>query len=222
MPSGSLSVSIVARVFVHQVPFTNRATLSRIAPQSRPNKRTAVPPKSKEFHVASREILSPILSGLGFSRPRTVGFGGWVRDQGPNWLVLWLQLSTTNYGDRPEGYSFTVALQLGEEPYAGGGQSVGNRLYELLTEDERAELVSIHNAVMEKVSANPSVLMLPFMMPSYRARYLAEQEPRETPFGPNDDPWFRYTDAHDVRRWLDFIGRVLPGAIERFTASGAG
>jgi hypothetical protein len=131
---------------------------------------------------------------------------------------MWLQLSMANYGDKPEGNGFTLELQLGEEPVAGKGSGPGSRLYGLLTDKERLDHLAIHNRIMAKVAPNP-VLMQLSMLPRDRAAYLPEQQPRANPFGPNDDPWFRYTDAGDIRLWLDFIGRVLPGAIARFVDS---
>lgn len=175
-----------------------------------------MPPKSKEFHRLVREVIAPVLAGLAFSRPRGVGLGGWVREQDGRWLVLWTQLGKWNYGADPEGYTFTVELQLDQQPLAGlGGPRA--RLYELLTDQERLEHLTIHNEVVAKTGPNPEFLEL--LLTHERGQHLAEFQPRTAPFGPYDDPWFRYTDVDDVRRWLEFVGRVLPGAIARFAAT---
>ena len=97
-----------------------------------------MPPTSKEFQRLVREIVAPALSAVGFSRPRGVGMGGWVRPEGSSWSVVWVQLSRSNYGDTPEGYLFTVEVQLGDKPIAGTAVSRA-RLYELLTPAEREE-----------------------------------------------------------------------------------
>jgi hypothetical protein len=176
-----------------------------------------VPPKSKEFQQLVREILSPSLAALGFTRPRDVGFGGWRRPEGPGWLIVWTQLSRGNYGDASEGYKFIVELQLGAATHAGSGDPRA-RLYELLTDDQRADVLRVHNEVIVKTRPDPAMLGL--LKPAWvRADYLASFQRRSTPFPSMDDVWFRYTDVDDVRRWLGFIASVLPEAIDRFVAS---
>jgi hypothetical protein len=176
----------------------------------------AMPPKSREFHQIEREVLAPMLAEMGFSRPRGVGLGGWVRKEGSNWLVVWTQLGKWNSGDGPEGNTFTVEFQLDNEPRAGlGGRRA--RLYELLTDSERAEYLAIHNDVVAKAKPDPD--MLAIFKTGDREWYLSTFKPRSTPFGPNEDPWFRYTDSGDARRWLVFVGAVLSGASDRFLAT---
>jgi hypothetical protein len=173
------------------------------------------PPKATEFRRLVRDVLAPVLADLGFSRPPGVGLGGWTRPQDGKWLVIWTQLSRSNIGDDPEGFRFTAELQLGDEPVAGG---VGprTRLWNLLDEEERAEHLGIHNEVIRKARPNPDLLAL--MEGSRKRAYLAEFAPREVPFDARADVWFRYTDELDARRWLEFIGRVLPAVIDRFLA----
>ena len=171
-----------------------------------------MPPKAKEFQRIVREILDPAMRGAGFSRPSSVGLGGWSRKHGDCWLVAWTQLSRGNYGDTSEGYQFIVECQVGTEPIAGSGVARA-RLYELLTDDERIEHLRIHNDVIVKTSPNPRWLT------GDGNWYVARFQPRPTPFEPFEDVWFTYTDEDDVRRWLTFVAEVLPEAIDRFAAS---
>ena len=175
-----------------------------------------MPPTSKEFQRLVREIVAPALAAVGFSRPRGVGLGGWVRAEGNSWSVVWVQLSRANYGDTPEGYLFTVEVQLGEEPIAGSARSRA-RLYGLLTDAERDEHLQIHNVVAGKARPRPAMLGDPTT--GDMDWYLSAFRPRTEPFDQILDVWFRYTDEEDARRWLDFVARVLPGAVDRFVAA---
>lgn len=174
------------------------------------------PPRATEFRRLVGDALAPKLADLGFSRPPGVGLGGWTRPQDGKWLVIWTQLSRSNIGDDPEGFRFTVELQLGDEPVAGG---VGPRarLWTLLDDGERAAHLGIHNKVIRKARPNPGLLAR--MEGSRKTAYLAEFKPRDAPFDARADMWFRYTDELDARRWLEFIGHVLPAVIDRFLAA---
>lgn len=172
-----------------------------------------MPPKSKQFQALVREILAPAMKDLGFSRPRTVGLRGWARPSGSSWLVAWAQLNRWNYGDDPEGYSFTFEMQLGDEPVAGLGEK-RERLYHLLSDAEQRRFVEIHNGVIAKVEPNPELQAA--MSPTEWAVHFEDLRPRDTLFSRLDDPWLRYTDEVDLRTWLGFVANVLPGAIHRF------
>lgn len=175
-----------------------------------------MPPTSKEFQRLVREIVAPALAAVGFSRPRGVGLGGWVRAERSSWSVVWVQLSRSNYGDTPEGYIFTVEVQLGEQPIAGTAPDRA-RLYGLVTAAEREEHLAIHNAVAGKARPRPEMVGDPTT--GNMDWYLSAFRPRTEPFDPILDVWFRYTDEADARRWLEFVARVLPGAIDRFVAA---
>lgn len=175
-----------------------------------------MPPKAKDFQRIVREVLAPTLADQGFARPRGVGLGGWVRPEQQGWLVIWTQPSRSNYGDSPEGYTFTVELQLGRQPIAGAGATRA-RLYGLLTDAERAEHLAIRNDIVRKTRPHPHMLG---PATGGMGWYLDEFRPRSAPFDRSTDVWFRYTDEDDARRWLGFVARVLPGAIERFIATG--
>ena len=171
-----------------------------------------MPPKSKEFHRIAREMLAPVLAEQGFSRPRTVGRGGWARHEGAGWLVIWTQLNRRNYGDAPDGYAFVVEMQLGDEPVAGVVGPRG-RLYRLLSDEERLAHLAIHNRVVVKL--RPDL----FLLEGLGDEYFLEFQPRSIPFDRSDDVWFRYADEEDVRRWLAFVAQVLPATIARFSAA---
>jgi hypothetical protein len=175
-------------------------------------------PKSREFHALVREVLVPAMKDLGFARPKGAGLGAWTRAEGSSWLVAWAQLSSGNYGDDTEGYSFTFEMQLGDEPVAGLG-GPRERLYHLLSDEERVEFMAIHNDVMAKVV--PNARLKNVLTSRAWAGHVERLTPRNTPFSRLDDPWLHYTDEDDVRIWLRFLVKVLPGAILRFIASAA-
>jgi hypothetical protein len=177
-----------------------------------------MPPKSKEFNALVRETLVPAMKDLGFARPKSARLGAWTRAEGSLWLVAWAQLSKRNYGDSPEGYSFTFEMQLGEEPVAGL-RGPRERLYHLLSGDERAEFVAIHNDVMSKVVPDPQ--LKEFLSSRAWARHVEDLRPRDTLFSHLDDPWLHYIDEEDLRVWLGFLIRVLPGTIHRFIETAA-
>jgi hypothetical protein len=115
-----------------------------------------MPPKSRSFHALVRETLVPAMKDLGFAQPKGAGLGALTRAEGSSWLVAWTQLSKRNYGDSPEGYSYTFEIQLCDEPVAGLG-GPRERLCQLLSGDERAEFGPIHNNVMSKVVPDPQL-----------------------------------------------------------------
>ena len=158
-----------------------------------------MPPTSREFHRIARDSLAPTLTRLGFARPRGVGLGGWVREEPDGWLVIWLQLRRRT--DPAETAAFTVEFRLSAQPLAGlAGPRA--RLPALLTDRERSELLALDADPARKAPAGPRL---------------------RTPgaIGGHDDPWFGYADDDDARRWLAFVDRVLPGALERFLATAA-
>jgi hypothetical protein len=119
-----------------------------------------------------------------------------------------LQLSKWNRRDSPDGCEFTAELEiLRGDPVSGG------RLFGLLTDGEREEHRRIQNLVIAKLPLDEAELdRLP---PEWQADRLVRVTPRLAPYPPNDDIWFKYVDDSDVRRWMDFIGGVLPGAFDR-------
>lgn len=164
-------------------------------------------PNSRDVHRLAREELRPVLSRLGL-RPNRGQGGGWVAAVAGERLRLRLQLSKWNSADSPNGSEFTVELQMDRNrPVAGG------RLFSVLADQEREELRQIQNLVIAKLPVEEEELdRLP---PQWQADRLARVTPRLAPYPPGEDVWFRYVDEDDVRRWMVFIGRVLPGAADR-------
>jgi hypothetical protein len=118
-------------------------------------------------------------------------------------------MSKWNRRDSPDGCEFTIELQLNGEQ-----SSVGWRLFDLLTADEREEHRRIQNLVIAKLPLDEAELET--LSPEWQADRLARVVPRLAPYPPQArDIWFRYLDDDDVARWMTFVGRVLPNAIHR-------
>jgi hypothetical protein len=118
-------------------------------------------------------------------------------------------LSKWNYSDSADGYEFAADLQRDQDKLAAGA-----RLFDLLTSEEREEHRAIQNQVIAKLPLDEADLE--GLSPEWQADRLARVAPRLAPYPPTlNDLWFRYLDEEDVRRWMKFIGRVLPGAFDR-------
>jgi hypothetical protein len=172
-----------------------------------------VPPKSQAFRRIERHILGPVMRDLGFTRPPGVGLSGWLRQEPGGWLVIWTQLSNWNYGDEPEGYRFTLELQLGAQPKAGSGLR-RRRYYDLLDDARKQEHLTIHNRAIAKARPNP--MTMSFMNPREQAGHLDELRQLSELPDRWDDPWFVYVDEDDVQAWMEFLATALPTVIDRF------
>ncbi len=176
-----------------------------------------MPPKSQEFRRIERRVLGPVMRNLGFRRPAGVGLSGWVRPDQNAWLVVWTQLGKWNYGDDPEGYRFTLELQLGSEPIAGTG-SRRMRYHDLLDRAQKLAYLDIYNRAMAKAKPNQELMAL--LNAREQARHIAELRPRREVPGPLEDPWFPYIDEDDVEAWMMFLAGALPKVLDRFLTSG--
>jgi hypothetical protein len=157
----------------------------------------------------AREELRSVLSQLSL-HPESNSRGSWAGTSEFGHLQLRLQLAKRNYGDSSDGYEFAADLQRSE-----GKLAAGARLFSLLTHDELEEHRAIQNQVIAKLPLDEA--SLESLPPKWQADRLARVAPRLAPYPPtlNLDLWFRYLDEEDVRRWMKFIGRVLPGAFGR-------
>lgn len=163
-------------------------------------------PDSKTFHRIARASLRPHLAALGFRQQRQGG--EWVSETAGQQRSLRLQLSKWNQRDSPEGCEFTAELQI----WAPRADRYG-RLFGLLTDEGREDHRRIQNLVIAKLPLDDAELdRLP---PAWQADRLARVAPRLAPYAPNVDIWFKYVDASDVSRWMEFIGGVVPGAFDR-------
>ena len=170
------------------------------------------PPKSSEVMRIAREELQPVLAHLGL-RPSRGSRGVWAGTTERGLLRLRLQLSKWNKGDSPDGYEFTVELQLDRDQPIAFARLVG-----LLSSDEREEHRQIHNSVIAKLPLDEAELdTLP---PEWQSDRLLRVAPKLAPYPPDPglDIWFRYMDDDDVYRWMRFIRRALPGAVDRLAA----
>jgi hypothetical protein len=172
-----------------------------------------MPPKSQAFRRIERRLLGPAMRDLGFGRPPGVGLSGWIRAEQESWLLVWTQLGKWNYGDNPEGYRFTMELQLGSEPFAGG---FGRRLryYKLLDRDQKQNHLAIYNQAIAKAKPDPELMSL--LNERDQARHVDELRPRDHVPDRWDDPWLPYLDEADVEAWMGFLAEVLPAVLDRF------
>ncbi len=162
-------------------------------------------PASTEVLAIAREELRSTLASLRLKRETE---RSWTGPIGSGWLRFRIQL--WDRGSLDDQW-FTGELELdGEDGGAFG------RILSLLTDEEREEHRQIQNLVIAKSPLDETELdTLP---PEWQAERLTGVTPRLAPYPPDppdEDVWFRYVDADDVRRWMRFIGRVLPDAVDR-------
>jgi hypothetical protein len=164
------------------------------------------------FTIA-REELGPILLPLGLNPTRNAR-GVWAGTLNALHVQLRLQASKWNDPNPDDPNAFTVELHLASnEPLASA------RLFGLLSTEELEEHRKIQNQVIARMPLDETELdSLP---PEWQADRLLRVAPRLAPYPPNPGPdvWFNYLDATDIHRWMQFIGRVLPGAINRLVAA---
>jgi hypothetical protein len=165
------------------------------------------PPKAQHVRRIANEIVSRTLVDLGF-RPTRSGRPGWLGELDGEAVGLYLQFSKWNHRASDDGYEFTVDVEVtGDRPIAGA------RLFELLTDEEREAHRQLQNLVIAKLPFDDeAVSRLP---PLWQADRLVRVTPRFVPYRSGVDVWFRYLDEQDVRRWMEFIRQVLPGALRR-------
>ncbi|MDQ3554312.1 MAG: hypothetical protein M3395_07885 [Chloroflexota bacterium] len=153
------------------------------------------------------------MTSLGLVLTRGVPRSGWRGQRGSASLSFVLQFSKWNYGESRDGYEFTAEVQVDR----GGLSGAGGRLFDFLTADEREEHRRIQNLVIAKLPLDEAELE--HLPPAWQADRLVRVAPRLAPYAPSmTHVWFRYMDEDDVRAWMRFIGRVLPGALDRFWA----
>lgn len=165
-----------------------------------------MPMTSAELTKVARAELTPILATHGFRRTPRSSKASWAREQDGGWLIVWFQSSSSNGAGA--GFEFIVQMAVFETldvPYGGA------RLFGLLTHAEREELRQIENRVKTKLPPPPD-----WALERPESAYLDGWRVRDEPYDGRHDTWFRYWDEEDVRDELVFIGRVLPGAIDRF------
>jgi len=175
-----------------------------------------MPLSSTELHRLARSELGPLLAPLGFRRSPGTSMASWARPADDRWVVLWVQpwRGTDAYA---AGARFTVELRLSDAPAPGGG-GLRRRLTLLLTDAEREEMRRLQNRVIAKLPP-PDAATAQLLPPAAREHWLREWKPRLAPYGRDEDVWFRHGVEDDVRAWLAFFARVLPGAIDRFVES---
>jgi hypothetical protein len=177
-----------------------------------------MPLKAAELHRVVRRELGPMFSELGFRRTPKASMASWLRSEGDQWLVVWFQPSRSN-DDASPGFAFTVELSLGDEPVIGG-RGFRRRVPALLTPDELEQLRTLENRTVAKLPP-PSRDIARMLPPDARERWLSSWRPRNTPYAPGTDIWFRHQDEADLAGLLELMQRVLPAVIERFCAAAA-
>ena len=90
-----------------------------------------------ELHRLARKELGPTLVSLGFKRTPSSTLAAWLRAEGNQWLVLWVQ--PWQSAGSPGTGEFTIELRLSSRPETGG-DGPRRRLPKLLSDAEREEL----------------------------------------------------------------------------------
>lgn len=167
-------------------------------------------PKAQLVRRVAHEILDPLVAPLRF---KSAGVRrGWSARSGDITTTIDLTFSPWNYGATSEPYEFTIDFAVSRE-----GPIAGNRIFFLLSDDQRDELRQIQNLVVAKIPIDEDELSR--LPPEWQADRLAQVAPRFAPYPPNVDVWFQYLDVGDVRRWMELIGRVIPSLLDRQAAA---
>lgn len=160
--------------------------------------------------LAYRE-LSPALADHGFKRAPGMSGAAWFRPEGEELLLIYFQSSSGN-GPGAPGYRFTVEISIGSQLVRFGGRK-GHRIWNLLTFDEREQMRRLENVVKRKLPP-PDPAIHGVLKP--RDPYLEHWTPKETPYDPRMDVWFRYWDEDDLHVLMGFLGGILPRVVDRF------
>lgn len=173
--------------------------------------------KSTLTYKTLRDVVGPWTKTAGFKRAGG-GMLSYVRGApGAGFHTFWFQCSRDGW-DGFAGSKFTLEFQEASEPEPGhsGRRS---RFIPLLTADEREQVRSLQNVVIKKLRLPPRDHWAHTLDGETKKLYFAKFDLIRDPLGANDDVWMRYADEADVRRWADFLVRLLPRMIEDFVAT---
>ncbi len=172
--------------------------------------------KSQELYRTLREHLGAWFKQQGFKRARQAQLG-WQSEP----VLVWFQCDKWGW-DQYAGSSFFVNFQTSGPPKPWGGPT--QRLQEFLSTAELEEALTLQNRVIAKLKPPPpehiQMLREAFAKTSPNPdllieALLADFQPVERPYRPNQDFSLRYHDDEDVSAWSAFLLRVLPGILHR-------
>jgi hypothetical protein len=144
---------------------------------------------------------------MGFKPGKTV-MRGWLRTSPPPPVTFWFQVTQFGF-DKHTGGKFIVEFTA-NDPIRG--TSLRYRLWRLLNDRSRREVVALNNEVIASLPG-PSTQILNGLPEFLRLTYLASFEPTIEADLINSDVWFRYATSDHAARWGDFVAKQLPTVV---------
>ena len=174
--------------------------------------------KSTQVYGEAKTILAPWCKAEGFKRIKS-GMLGWQKQVADKFLTFWLQCSGDGW-DFHAGSKFAVEFQLSGKSIIGdfGLGCSRKRLPYFLTADDLNEVRQIQNDVIASLSRPPSDYFIYMMSPQAISWYLAKFDQVDQPYLQTEDIWLRYHQPEHVRRWADFLLRLLPRIVAELSA----
>lgn len=150
-----------------------------------------------------RDHLGPQLRTMGFSSRR-----------GPRWRREDLEIRVvfdSKSGDPYRGGAFTLELERSTDGRFEVKLAGRVRVDQLLDPDQRSQFLRLRNFIAEELP-KPDARFLSEMPESLRKQYLSafSSAPRL-----ELQPWMRFIDSGDVRRWCVLLSGMMPTLVAR-------
>ena len=163
--------------------------------------------QANEARALWSKAVRPVATQLGFKPEMTI-MHGWVRDATPVQLTFWFQVTQFGF-DKQTGGKFIVEFTA-QNP--SRRTSLRNRMWRLLDDESRREVIRINNAVIASLPG-PSTSILNGLAEFLRATYLSSFGLVNDIPPASTDVWFRYATRGDALRWGDFVASRLPSLV---------
>lgn len=179
--------------------------------------------KSTDLYREAATVLTPWMRAHGYKRYA----GRVLRHYKPledTFFVISLGSNKYGYSDLLGGGEFFVSLQIVDR-LSGDRFDVHpqpmEQLNGLLCEERLEEVRAIQNQVIAKLtppSLDDERLLAIQRLGGGTPEGILRRfyQPRTEPYPLGQGAWFRYTDADDIHRWVEFVIEVLPEAITQF------
>jgi hypothetical protein len=160
-----------------------------------------------------REVLGPWCKQMGLRRMGSLTWS--ARLPAGDHLTIWFQLSRDGWDDYA-GSKLVVELQISPSAVVGavaGPGATRDRLTRFFTHEQLARVTQMQNDVIRKLTKPPAGHFIYACDEGIVDWYDAKFETVGSDYRMHDDVWFRYHDAHDVRRWAIFVLDRLPDVV---------